>query len=257
MPAYGQDWIVERNVMDQVEFLADLHYASRTLQPVRWVLAVPDEMPVRTIDEFRRLCSERIVSGAGQFTIATELTEVSNRWLVKNGIDARIEFSWGATEAKARNFADAIIEVAETGASLEENSLRIVADVFRSTTRFFANKEVYQEDTWKREKLDGLAHLLTGALRAEDMILLNVVAECNLNLDEILPRDARVVIADKHEGHSVFRALIALSKVSVPGALSALIASGATHAWISPLDVYYAASWPGGSFADRSQDQPG
>ncbi len=162
--------------MDQVEFLADLHYASRTLQPVRWVLAVPDEMPVRTIDEFRRLCSERIVSGAGQFTIATELTEVSNRWLVKNGIDARIEFSWGATEAKARNFADAIIEVAETGASLEENSLRIVADVFRSTTRFFANKEVYQEDTWKRDKLDGLVIFVPGCC-GEDMILLNVVAE--------------------------------------------------------------------------------
>jgi ATP phosphoribosyltransferase len=243
----GLDWIVERNVKDQVALLADLQYAKQTSRPVRWVLAVPERLPVSTVDELRQLCDERGLKGEARFTVATELTDVSNMWLARNGIDASAVFSWGATEAKAGYFADAIIEATETGSSLLANGLRAIAEVFSSTTQFFANKVSYHGEHWKREKLDGLAHLLTGALRADDMVQLTVVAEYDLGLTDIMPGDANVVVAEKAGDGSVFRAVITLSKVSVPHALPAVIARGATHAWVSPLDVYYAAAGSAGN----------
>jgi ATP phosphoribosyltransferase len=238
----GLDWIVERNVKDKVALLADLRYAKQTSCPVRWVLAVPERLPVRSVDELRELCDERGVNGAARFTIATELTEVSNMWLARNGVDASTVFSWGATEAKAGYFADAIIEATETGSSLLANGLRPIADVFRSTTQFFANTSSYHANSWKREKLDGLAHLLAGALRADDMVQLTVVSDGDLGLTDILPPDARVVVADKSGDGSTFRAVVTLSKVSVPHAIPAVISRGATHAWVSALDVYYSAA---------------
>jgi ATP phosphoribosyltransferase len=238
----GLDWIVERNVKDRVALLADLQYAKQTSRPVRWVLAVPERLPVGSVDELRQLCDERGVKGEERFTIATELTEVSNMWLARNGVDASTVFSWGATEAKAGYFADAIIEATETGSSLLANGLRPIADVFRSTTQFFANTGGYHANPWKRKKLDGLAHLLTGALRADEMVQLTVIAECDLGLTDILPSDARIVVADKAGDGSTFRAVVTLSKVSVPHAIPAVISRGATHAWVSALDVYYSAA---------------
>jgi ATP phosphoribosyltransferase len=237
----GLDWIVERNVKEKVALLADLQYAKQTSRPVRWVLAVPERLPVGSVDELRQLCDERGVKGEARFTIATELTEVSNMWLARNGVDASTVFSWGATEAKAGYFADAIIEATETGSSLLANGLRPIADVFRSTTQFFANTAGYHGNPWKRKKLDGLAHLLTGALRADEMVQLTVVADSDLGLTDILPPDAHVVVADKAGDGSTFRAVVTLSKVSIPHAIPAVISSGATHAWVSALDVYYSA----------------
>jgi len=241
----GLDWIVERNVRDRIALLADLQYSKQTSRPVRWVLAVPEDLPVGSLDDLRKLCDERGVRGEPQFTIATELTHVSNMWLANNGIDAYADFSWGATEAKAGYFADAIIEATETGSSLRANGLRIVAEVFRSTTQFFANKDSYHGDPWKAGKLDGLGHLLTGALRADEMVQLTVIAERELFLADVLPAGAAVVLADKSDDGTSFRAVITLRKDSVPGTLPAIIASGASHAWVAPLDLYYGPSQAG------------
>ena len=235
----GLDWIVERDVEHRVVLLAKLQYSKQTSKPIRWVLAVPDQMKVESIDDLRVLCEERGIRGERQFTIATELTRVSNLWLARNGIDAQAEFSWGATEAKAGYFADAVIEATETGSSLRANGLRIIADVFTSRTQFFANKDAYRLDAWKREKLDGLAHLLIGALRAEDLVQLTVVGEHQVNLEDVLPPEARIVTSVSPTGHSSFHALVTLPKSSVPHVLPAVIARGASDVWVSTLDIHY------------------
>jgi dimethylhistidine N-methyltransferase/ATP phosphoribosyltransferase len=238
----GLDWIVERDVEDQVALLAELQYSKQTSRPIRWVLAVPDQMPVTNVDDLRALCEERGIRGEGQFTISTELTRVSNLWLARNGIDAYAEFSWGATEAKAGYFADAVIEATETGSSLRANGLRILADVFTSRTQFFANKSAYRLDPWKRQKLDGIAHLLIGALRADELVQMTVVGDHVLDLEEILPPDARIVTAVGPTGLSPFHALLILRKSSVPHVLPAVIACGASDAWVSALDIHYSRS---------------
>ena len=235
----GLDWIVERDVEQKIVLLANLQYSKQTSRPIRWVLAVPNQMPVEDVDDLRALCEERGIRGDRQFTIATELTRVSNMWLARNGVDASAEFSWGATEAKAGYFADAVIEATETGSSLRANGLRIVAEVFTSTTRLFANKDAYRHDPWKNEKLDAIGHLLVGALRADDLVQLTVVGDHELNLQEALPSDARVVTSISPTNYSPFHAVVTLRKASVPRALPALIAQGASDAWISTLDIYY------------------
>jgi len=245
----GLDWIVERDVEHKVVLLAELPYSKQTARPVRWVLAVPDKMPVKDVNDLRLLCEERGIRGERQFTIATELTQVSNLWLAKNGIDARAEFSWGATEAKAGYFADAVIEATETGSSLRANGLKIIAEIFTSTTRLFANKNAYRLDPWKREKLDGLTHLLVGALRAEDLVQLTVIGDKELSFQDILPREAHIVTATGPTSHAPFHAVVTLPKASIPRALPAVIARGASDAWISTLDIYYSTS------ADETRDE--
>ena len=238
----GLDWIVERGVESSVAMLAELQYSKQTSRPVRWVLAVPDRIAPRNVDELRTLCDERSASGERQFTIATELTRVASRWLARNGIDARTEFSWGATEAKAGYFADAIIEAVETGSSLRANGLRILADIFTSRTQFFANEAAYDKDPWKREKLAGLAHLLVGALRAEEFVQLTVVSDRDLDFDGALPDGARIVSTGAAAGQAAFHTVVALPRTSVPRVLTAVIACGASDAWTSALDVHYTKS---------------
>jgi len=161
----GHDWILE-NGSDVVE-VAELVYSKQRRQPARWVIAVPAESDIKKAEDL----DGKIV--------ATELVGVTKKFLKKRGISARVEFSWGATEVKAR-LVDAIVEVTETGSSLRANNLRIVDEVLVSTTRLIANKESWKNG-WKREKIENMALLVKGAIVARDMVGLKLnVAEENL-----------------------------------------------------------------------------
>jgi ATP phosphoribosyltransferase len=151
----GYDWIVENNA--DVTEVCELMFSKVSRRPVRWVLCVPNESPVQ---EVKDLQGKRI---------ATEVVGLTRSFLAKHGVEAQIEFSWGATEVKPPKLADAIVEVTETGSSLRANNLRIVAEVLQSTTRFVANVRAYQ-DAWKREKIDNLALMLRSCLAAEGKV---------------------------------------------------------------------------------------
>ena len=151
----GLDWILE-NAAKVVEVCA-LPYSKRSIRPVRWVLAVPEDSRIRT------------PAGLEGKRIATELVRVARRYLRKQGVHAEVEFSWGATEAKPPDLADAIIEATETGSSLRANKLRIVDTVLESSTRLIANRASWS-DKWKRRKIENLAMLLEAAIAAEGKV---------------------------------------------------------------------------------------
>lgn len=157
----GYDWIVE-NGSDVVE-IADLIYAKQGLRPVRWVLAVPNDSPIKTVKDLQ---GKRI---------ATEAVGLTKRFLDQRGIRAEVEFSWGATEVKAPELVDAIVELTETGSSLRAHNLRIVDTVLESTTKFIANKTAWAEPV-KQAKIKQIALLLQGALAAETRVLLKMNA---------------------------------------------------------------------------------
>ena len=151
----GQDWIIE-NEADVVE-VADLVYSKTTTSPYRWVLAVPEDSDVKTVKDLE---GKRI---------ATELVQATKSYLAQHGVSAEVEYSWGATEIKAPLLVDAIVEGTETGSSIRAHHLRIVDTVAESTTKLVANKAAWK-DSWKREKIEILAMLLTGALEAEGKV---------------------------------------------------------------------------------------
>ncbi len=170
----GEDWIRERNA-DVVE-VEELIYSKQRSQPARWVLAVAGDSHIQSVKDLQ-----------GK-TISTELMGVTKAYLEENGVDATVEFSYGATEVKIPYLADAIVEITETGSSLRAHNLRIVETIMVSTTKLIANKESWQ-DEWKRSKLENLAMLLKGALVAESKVGLkmNVSEEDVEKLLEILP----------------------------------------------------------------------
>ena len=151
----GKDWIIENNA--DVKEVCELVYSKTSLRPVQWVLAVPQDSPVKTVKDLQ---GKRI---------ATEAVNLTRKYLAKNGVEAEVEFSWGATEAKAPDLVDAIVELTETGSSLRANNLRIVDKILESTTRLIANKESY-EDPEKRNKIETLAMLLRGAILAREKV---------------------------------------------------------------------------------------
>jgi len=153
----GSDWILETGA--QVIEVGELVYSKNSAQPVRWVLAVREDSPVRSVQD---LNGKRI---------ATELVGATRRYLASRGVAAEVDFSWGTTESKANipGLVDAIVELTETGSSLRANRLRIVDTVCESTTRFIANKVSWQ-DPWKREKAENLLILLQGALAADGKV---------------------------------------------------------------------------------------
>jgi ATP phosphoribosyltransferase len=151
----GYDWILENDA--KVKQLAELVFSKVSKRPVRWVLAVPNDSPVQKIADLR---GKRI---------ATEVVNLTRRWLAQHGVEAQVEFSWGATEVKPPRLADAIVEVTETGSSLRANNLRIVAELLQSTTRFICNEQAYSEP-WKRQKMDDLVLMLQGAMAAEGKV---------------------------------------------------------------------------------------
>jgi len=150
----GYDWIME-NGSDVVQ-VAELAYSKTTSKPARWVLAVSDESKVTKPEDLR----------GG--TIVTELVNVTKKYFVDKNIDVKVEFSWGATEVKAR-LVDAIVELTETGASLRSNNLRVIDTVITTTTRFIANKKAWQ-DKFKSEKIENVSILLNAAIDARDKV---------------------------------------------------------------------------------------
>ena len=151
----GYDWIVENDA--QVTELSELVFSKVSRRPVRWVLAVPNDSPIRAPKDLE---GKRI---------ATEVVNITKKWLAGHGVKAIVEFSWGATEVKPPRLADAIVEVTETGSSLRANDLRIVCDLLQSTTRFIANPAAAL-DAWKRRKMDDLILMLKAALAAEGKV---------------------------------------------------------------------------------------
>lgn len=166
----GADWIAESQA--DVLPIADLIYARQSFGKVRWVLAVPENSPVQTVKDLE-----------GK-TIATELVGATQRYLASNGVTAKVEFSWGATEVKPPVLADAIVEVTETGSSLRANKLRIVETVLESNTQIIVNKGAW-EDEWKRRKLEDIKMLLAGAIEAIGKVGLMLNVEKS-NLDTVL-----------------------------------------------------------------------
>jgi len=148
----GQDWISE-NEANVIE-VADLVYGKQQRSPVRWVLAVPNSSKIRSVKDLQ---GKRI---------ATELVRATEQYLKKHKVKAEVEFSWGATEAKAPALVDAIVELTETGSSLRANQLRIIDTIVESTTKLIANRESWK-NPWKRKKIENIALLLKGALEAE------------------------------------------------------------------------------------------
>jgi ATP phosphoribosyltransferase len=166
----GRDWVEENNA--NVHAVADLIYAKQSFGKVRWVLAVPENSPVQSVKDLQ-----------GKI-IATELVKATERYLARNGVTAKVEFSWGATEVKPPVLADAIVEVTETGSSLRANKLRIVETVMESNTQLIANVDSWKDEP-KRRKLEDIRMLLEGAINALGKVglMLNVEKQ---NLDKVL-----------------------------------------------------------------------
>ncbi|TWT62564.1 ATP phosphoribosyltransferase [Rubinisphaera italica] len=157
----GHDWVVETGA--DVHEVCELVFSKVSRRPVRWVLAVPNDSDIKSVKDLE---GKRI---------ATEAVGLTKMYLEKHGVNADVEFSWGATEVKPPRLVDAIVEVTETGSSLRANNLRIVDEVLESTTRLIANKNAFEDD-WKAQKLNNIALMLQSCLAAEGKVglMLNV-----------------------------------------------------------------------------------
>jgi ATP phosphoribosyltransferase len=166
----GKDWILETGA--DVEEIAELVYSKTSLGRVRWVLAVAEDSPMQSVQDL-----------AGK-TIATEAVHMTEKYLDRHGVKARVEFSWGATEVKVPELADAIVEVTETGSSLRANHLRVVDTLLESAPWLIANRAAWK-DKWKQEKISNMALLLEGAIKAYNRVglMMNVRRE---HLDNVL-----------------------------------------------------------------------
>ncbi|MDZ4743069.1 MAG: ATP phosphoribosyltransferase [Verrucomicrobiota bacterium] len=170
----GKDWIAENE--SQIEVICDLPYSKATSAPARWILAVPDASPIKTVQD---LAGKRI---------ATEAVNLTRQFLKKHGVEAHVEFSWGATEVKVPDLVDAIVDITETGSSLKANQLRIVDTLMESYPQLIVNKESHK-DAWKKQKIQRIALLLKGALEARRKVGLKMnIQETRLtNLLSSLP----------------------------------------------------------------------
>ncbi len=217
----GHDWIKENN-SDVVE-ICELVYSKATSRPARWVLAVPNESAIQRPEE---------LEGG---IISTELVNVTRRYFESKGIKVRIEFSWGATEVKAR-LLDAIVDVTETGSSLKANNLRIIEEILTSTPRFIANRAAY-EDPWKKDKIDSIALLLRGAIEAKAKVGLKLnVARSNLDaILKILPAELSPTISSLADER--YAAVEAIVEVTVERRIVPLLQkAGASGIIVYPLN---------------------
>jgi ATP phosphoribosyltransferase len=178
----GEDWVKESG--EDVTIIDKLVYGKQGLRPVKWVLAVPEDSDIKSVKDLK---GKRI---------ATELVNTVKNYLKKNKVSAKVEFSWGATEAKPPYLADAIVELTETGSSLRANKLRIVETVLESTTAMIANKDSIR-DKWKKGKIETIMMLLKGALNAEEKVglKLNVMEKKLKSILEILPALKRPTVS--------------------------------------------------------------
>jgi ATP phosphoribosyltransferase len=179
----GYDWVLEQDA--KVVELVRLRYGKVGFRGVKWVVAVPADSPIKTVEDLK-----------GK-KIATELVGFTKRFLKKKGIEATVEFSWGATEVKPPLLADAIIEVTETGASLKANNLRIIDTILESETVLIANRLAWK-DEWKKRKMENITMLLKGALLAEEKVGLkmNVPRNSLEKVTKILPSLHTPTISD-------------------------------------------------------------
>src|SRR5579864_944422 len=162
----GHDWIQEN--ASKVHEVGEFLFSKVSRRPARWVLCVPENSPVKSVKDLK---GKRI---------ATEVVNLTKKYLKRNHVKAEVEFSWGATEVKAHELVDAIVEVTETGSSLRANKLRIIDTLLTSTPRLIANHEGWK-DKWKRQKIENLSLLLRGALEAEAKVGLKMnIAQSNL-----------------------------------------------------------------------------
>lgn len=170
----GRDWTVENG--SDIEVICELPFSKATTRPTRWVLVVPDDSPVRSVRDLR---GKRI---------ATEAVGLTRRFLEANGVEATVEFSWGATEVKVPDLVDAIVDITETGASLRANNLRIVEEIMRSYPQLIANRAACA-DPVRKAKIDQIALLLTAALDARGKVGLkmNIEEKKLKNLLDSLP----------------------------------------------------------------------
>jgi ATP phosphoribosyltransferase len=166
----GHDWIVENG--SKVHEVGEFLFSKVTRKPTRWVLCVPEASPIQSVKDLK---GKRI---------ATEVVQLTRRFLRRHGVKAEVEFSWGATEVKAHELVDAIVEVTETGSSLRANNLRIIDELLVSTPRLIASHEAWRH-TWKRSKIETLSLLLQGALEAETKVGLKMNIE-QKNLQHLL-----------------------------------------------------------------------
>lgn len=183
----GRDWIVENRA--QVVEVAELVFSKVSRRPVRWVLAVPEDSPIRSPKDLQ-----------GKH-VATEAVNLTTDYLARHGVQARVEFSWGATEVKPPRLADAIVEITETGSSLRANNLRIVDTIVTSTPRLIANESAWR-DGWKRRKIENLALMLRGAMAAEGKVglMMNVPQERLDAVLEALPALRRPTVSSLANG---------------------------------------------------------
>ena len=179
----GKDWVQENRV--DVEDVADLVYSKVSARPVRWVLAVPNDSPIKTVKDLQ---GKRI---------ATEVVNMTTDYLKKHGVTASVEFSWGATEVKPPKLADAIVEVTETGNSLRANNLRILDTLMESNTKFIMNKTAFK-DEWKKNKVDRLILMLKGAMAANKKVgmMMNVPKKSLDAVMKILPPEVKPTLAN-------------------------------------------------------------
>lgn len=155
----GKDWVAENQA--DVEVICDLAYSRATSKPTRWVLVVPEDSPIKSVQDLE---GKRI---------ATEAIGIVERYLAEKGVKAKVEFSWGATEVKVPELVDAIVDITETGNSLRANNLRIVDTLMLSYPQLVMNKQSYQ-DPWKRQKAESIALMLKSSLDARDKVALKM-----------------------------------------------------------------------------------
>jgi ATP phosphoribosyltransferase len=177
----GRDWILE-NESDVVE-IAELIYAKQQMRPVQWVLAVPEESPVKTVED---------LDGG---IVSTELVNVTRKFFADRGLKVKVEFSWGATEVKAR-LLDGIVDVTETGSSLRANKLRVLETLMTSTTRLIANHKA-MDNPFKRQKIENISLLLKAAIAAREKVGLkmNVPREKLAEVTGLLPSEKSPTIS--------------------------------------------------------------
>ena len=225
----GKDWIVENGV--ELEVVADFIYSKVSRRPTRWVLAVPGDSPIRTLED---LNGKRI---------ASEMTNFTRRYFAERGIDVHVEFSWGATEGKAaEGLVDAIVEVTETGSTIRAHGLRIVADLLESNPQLVANRAAL-EDAWKREKIQQIERLVMGAMAAETQvgIKMNVRKHDLESVIELIPSLTAPTVSNLHptpnlHGEQWLSVESVISEAMVRELLPKLIAAGAVGIIEYPLN---------------------
>jgi len=215
------------NIMEcesDVHEIAELHYSKATALPYRWVLAVPNDS---SISSPKDLHGKRI---------ATELVNVTKRYLAQHGVSAEVEFSWGATEVKVPNLVDAIVEGTETGSTLKAHGLKIVDTMLGCTTRFIANKSAWQ-DEWKQQKMENISMLIEAALTADGLVGLKMnVAQADLkSVINILPALKNPTLSPLSDGDWVAVEIIVEEK-AVRDLIPKLRRAGATGIVEYPLN---------------------